>query len=179
MIGMAFDNETTGLVYNATLPLAKQPEVTEFYGCLFDDKNGKIIEEIDVLVKPGNKISDKIIEITGITNEMVEKEKPIGHYFPDIMKMIGKAKFITAHNLAYDMEMLGFEARRNNIEINCWPTRRYCTVEQTVHLRGIRLNLSALHEYLFGEAFAGAHRAKVDVQAQVRCFLELKKRGEL
>jgi len=94
--------------------------------------------------------------------------------------MIGKAQFFTAHNLAYDMEMLEFEFKRLNDTLKgLWNKPLICTVEQTVHLRGIRLSLSALHEYLFNEKFEGAHRAKADVQAQVRCFMELKKRGEL
>lgn len=180
MIGLAFDTETTGLIYNATLPLAKQPEVIEFYGCLFDDKTGKIKEELDLLIKPSKSISSKITEITGITNEMVADAKPFSCYSNQIIRMIASCKFATAHNLAYDMEMLGFEFKRvNDTLTGLWDRPLVCTVEQTVHLRGMRLSLSALHEYLFGVEFAGAHRAKADVQAQVRCYMELKKRGEL
>jgi hypothetical protein len=59
-----------------------------------------------------------------------------------------------------------------------WP-RRICTVEQTQHIKGFRLNLSGLHEFLFGEKFSGAHRAKVDVAALVRCSSEMFKREML
>lgn len=180
MIGLAFDTETTGLIYNATIPINKRPEIIEFYGCLFDDKTGKIVKELDLLIKPtiNKTISDEITGITGIDNDMVSDKPQFFTIADDIKKFIQKAEFVTAHNLAYDMEMIDFEMDRLSDSVY-WPANRICTVEQTVHLRGIRLSLSALHEYLFGEKFEGAHRAKVDVQAQVKCFMELKKRGEL
>ena len=63
--------------------------------------------------------------------------------------------------------------------IECeWP-RLCCTVENTEWLHGHRLSLSALHEELFGEPFSGAHRARTDVAALTRCYLELVKRGDL
>lgn len=194
MIGLAFDTETTGLIYNATLPLHKQPEVIEFYGCLFDDKTGKIKEELDLLIHPTiNKgVTDEIMNITGISNEMLVGKPKFKEVADSIFNLLRKAEFVTAHNLAYDREMLDFEYKRLDVKLldtkdlkiemgyfPAWPPRQICTVEQTTHLRGIRLSLSALHEYLFGEKFEGAHRAKADVQAQVRCFMELKKRGEL
>ena len=40
-----------------------------------------------------------------------------------------------------------------------------------------RLNLNKLHELLFGKEFTGAHRAKTDVHALVRCYHELMNRG--
>lgn len=180
MIGLAFDTETTGLIYNATLPLVKQPEVIEFYGCLFDDRTGKIKEEVDLLIKPtiAKRITEETTSITGITNDLLEYAKSFKEQADRIAEIIGKGNFVTAHNLAYDLEMIQFEFKRVNKEFKK-PKHQICTVEQTTHLRGIRLSLSALHEYLFGEKFEGAHRAKADVQAQVRCFMELKKRGEL
>ncbi len=36
--------------------------------------------------------------------------------------------------------------------------------------------LAELHRFLFGEYFEGAHDAMIDVEATMRCFLELVKR---
>jgi DNA polymerase-3 subunit alpha len=41
------------------------------------------------------------------------------------------------------------------------------------------MKLADLHEFLFGEGFEDAHRAKSDVMATVRCFIELCKRGDI
>lgn len=183
MIGLAFDTETTGLIENATLPLKKQPEVIEFYGALFNDKTGKIIEELDLLIHPAliDKITEDTTSITGITNEMLEGKPKFSEAFRPILDILQKGKFQTGHNLAFDMEMLEFEFLRPPLDqsVKALFTNPICTVEQTTHLKGIRLSLAALHEYLFNEKFEGAHRAKADVMAQVRCFVELKKRGEL
>lgn len=179
MIVVAFDTETTGLVDNHTIKLDKQPEIIELYACAFDDHNGKVLRDLDLLLKPSRPIADDITAITGITNAMVADQPPFKHYSYDLMLFLEDGNSITGHNLSYDMEMVELEMERLKCDAKVkWPPG-ICTVEQTVHLLGIRLSLSALHDYLFGEKFTGAHRAKQDVKAQMRCYMELKKRGEL
>jgi DNA polymerase-3 subunit alpha len=79
------------------------------------------------------------------------------------------------------MDMLSLEFRRLGMleEVIKWPVIRICTVEQTEWYKGYRLSLTALYEELFGEPFPDAHRARVDVQALTRVFLELRKREEI
>lgn len=175
---LIFDTETTGLVTNRAVRLDKQPEVTEFYGCIIDlKKPDKIIEELNTLVKPNGPIPDEIAKKTGITNEMVKDAPPFSSVMPKIKTIISKAPLVVAHNFSFDKDMIEIELQRNNENIT-WP-RCICTVEATIHITGFRLSLTALHEKLFGEPFKGAHRAKADVLALVRCTAELFKRGEL
>jgi DNA polymerase III epsilon subunit-like protein len=84
---------------------------------------------------------------------------------------------VIAHNLSYDRDMLNIEFQRLGHFI-AWPPG-LCTVEQSVHYKGYRLNLTGLHEYLFGQPFAGAHRARPDVEALTRCCVEMFKRRDL
>lgn len=175
-LAFAFDTETTGLIENVTVKDEKLPEVIDFYGCIFDMNSGKIVEELDILIQPSRPISEEITGITGITNDMVKNKKTFKHYSDSIKKIIEKSPLAIAHNAAYDQEMLNLEMDRIGQKIK-WP-RVICTVEQTMHLRGYRLSLTGLHEYLFDEGFPDAHRAKVDVLAQVKCIVELVKRGE-
>jgi DNA polymerase III alpha subunit (gram-positive type) len=173
-LAFLFDTETTGLIFNRTLPLDKQPEIIEFYGCLADLVTGKVFAEIDTLVLPSSPIPAEATNANGITNEMVKGAPQFRKVAPQIKAMIEQAPLIIAHNLSFDVEMVEIDMERVGLKI-AWP-RKLCTVEQTLHLKGFRLSLSALHEYLFGEAFSGAHRAKVDVEAMLRCCVELKKR---
>jgi DNA polymerase-3 subunit epsilon len=173
-LAFLFDTETTGLTFNRTLPLDKQPEIIEFYGCLADLVTGKVFAEIDTLVLPSSPIPAEATNANGITNEMVKGAPQFRKVAPQIKAMIEQAPLIIAHNLSFDVEMVEIDMERVGLKI-AWP-RKLCTVEQTLHLKGFRLSLSALHEYLFGEAFSGAHRAKVDVEAMLRCCVELKKR---
>lgn len=176
MRAFIFDTETTGLIENRTLPLDKQPEIIEFYGALVNMDTGEIIEEIDTLITPKGPVSKEITKITGITPAMVENKQPFGIHTYRIECLIEASDAVIAHNLSFDMEMVDIEFSRMNLKVP-WPRRRICTVEATVHLKGFRLNLSGLHQHLFGEPFSGAHRAKVDVDALTRCSLQLFKDG--
>lgn len=177
-LALFFDTETTGLIENMTTPEKKQPEIIEFYGALIDMDTGEMIDEIDELIKPTRPASEEITKITGITNEMLEGRPSFRALSGRIKSLIEKAPAVVAHNLSFDMEMVDVEMNRLGDRI-AWPRLRICTVEQTIHLKGFRLNLTALHEHLFGERFPEAHRAKNDVLALIRCALELRKRDEI
>lgn len=185
MKAIVFDTETTGLIKNRTLKLEQQPEIIELYAAEVNLKTGKILKEIDTLIKPARPLSDKpnpgekktITDITGITNEMLQDAPSMKEVAPKIFQFLGNGPILIAHNASFDREMLELEAQRLSIEPK-FP-RFICTVEQTISLKGYRLTLSNLHQELFNEPFTGAHRAKVDVAALIRCCKELFKRGVL
>lgn len=169
-----FDTETTSLIQNTLIPLARQPHIIEFYGCRINEKS-HIIEEVEFQCKPPEPITEEITKITGLTNEDLLNARPFNAYLGDVKNFFLRADEVVAHNLSFDMLMVNNEFARRS-ELIVWPRLRICTVENTEHLMGKRLTLSALHEYLFGEKFTGAHRARVDVSALARCFMELRKR---
>ncbi len=179
MLAFIFDAETTGLVNNSLIPLDNQPRIIEFFGHLVDDETGEVIEELEFMCDPGVPIDHVITRITGIKQEQLDGQKPFSYHTIDMHRMIVKADAAVAHNLSFDMALLAFEFERDNKAVVNWPKRLICTVEQTEWMRGHRLSLGALHEELFGEPFAGAHRARHDVEALTRCYLELRKRGDL
>jgi DNA polymerase III epsilon subunit-like protein len=153
------------------------PEIIEIYAEMVDLANDNSIAYLHHFIKPTRPISEEITRITGIDNATVDKQPGFRDIAPIIIELIEKAPSVIAHNAHFDCECLDIEASRIGLEIK-WP-RTICTVEQTVHLTGRRLTLSALHEHLFGERFADAHRAKTDCAALIRCARELFKRGEL
>lgn len=179
MRALIFDCETSGLVPNRTITDGKLPEIVEFCGFLVNLPEGIVIDEVDTLIKPTRGIDErsKAAEATGITNDMVRDAPTFRQAFPRIRAIIEAAPMAIAHNATFDQEMIDIEAKRIGESIR-WP-RLMCTVEQTMHLKGVRLPLSDLHELLFGLKFAGAHRARVDVEALVRCVAELMKRDVL
>ena len=179
MKSLVFDTETTDLISNSLLPLDQQPRVIEFYGRLIED-DGKIISELDFLCNPGHPLSPTTTRITGIKTADVKREPPFSHFAKQVKELINGAEAVVAHNLSYDFDILNFEFRRCGIfDDVVWPENRICTVESTEWYNGYRLNLTALHEHLFGEPFKDAHRAKSDVEALARCFVEMRKRGDV
>jgi len=178
MIVTLFDTETTGLIDNRTMPLKKQPYIIEWYSCVGDLSTGEVISELDMLIKPPIPISEESVKITGITDAMVENAPMFPAVAQQIKEAMENGPQAMAHNASYDIEMLDIEFERLGQTVH-WPRRPICTVEATVHLKGFRLNLAGLHEYLFGKGFPEAHRAKNDVMALFRCACELYKRDEL
>lgn len=178
MIVTAFDTETTNLINSGMVPIDKQPEIIEFYGCRVDLTTGEVLAEVDELIKPRRPLTPETTRITGIKEADLADRSPFAAFADPIAALLEGSPGVMAHNLSFDMEMTALEFGRLG-RILAWPRRKLCTVERTVHLRGHRMTLTHLHEHLFGEGFPDAHRARVDVQAMVRCAVELHKRGEL
>jgi DNA polymerase III epsilon subunit-like protein len=177
MLATLYDTETTGLISNHTVKEIHQPHVIEFYGCLADLKSGHIQKELEVLIKPPIHIEQEITDITTINDELVKDAPSFDKVAVDIFAFLEAAPLLIAHNASYDQEIINLEAERLKRTVK-WP-RTVCSVEQTVCLKGIRLSLSDLHALLFGKPHAGAHRAKADVEALLRCCIELHKQDVL
>jgi DNA polymerase III epsilon subunit family exonuclease len=174
MQALIFDTETNGLAENRTIKLERQPSIIEFYCCLVDLKTGNVAFEFDTLIKPPKPLDEVIVEITGLTDDMLKEQPSFAQVADNIITAIESAPLVIAHNASFDKEMVDIEAGRIGRIID-WP-RVLCTVEQTIYLTGKRLTLTALHEYLFGVKFNDAHRAKIDTQALARCCVELYER---
>lgn len=190
MRALLLDTETTGLIQNRSLSLDLQPEVIEFYGLLVDlDKPRAKSVVLHHMIKPSRPFPERaevvngkrgrktITDITGITNAMLAKCPTFKKVHAEIFGQIEAAPLVIAQNVSFDRDVLDVEADRLGVKIR-WPTV-LCTIEQSVHYTGERLNLNNLHEHLLGVRFEGAHRAEADVQALLRCCVEMRRRGDL
>jgi DNA polymerase-3 subunit epsilon len=175
MIISLFDCESTGLHSSALVDNDKKPETTEFMCIKYDFDKDAVVKEYEFFVKTKRPIPKEVIDITGITNEMIADALPFSARIAEVRDALENADAILAHNLAYDKELIETEFLRCNEKIK-FP-RLICTVEQTICIKGYRLSLSDLHKDLTGEPFAGAHRARVDVEALLRCVKILITRG--
>ncbi|WPS85384.1 3'-5' exonuclease (plasmid) [Brevibacillus halotolerans] len=67
-------------------------------------ENDKIVDTYNKLINPEQKIYDKkIIELTGITNEMLVGKPVFGQVLPEFYQFIGDAVFV-AHNAMFDWD---------------------------------------------------------------------------
>lgn len=174
---IVIDTETTGLLSNRLLPLDKQPRIIEIYACSVDFDTGDVTEILNTLLNPQCKLDAVITKITGLRDvDLINA--PLFNSISDVLSsLIESHDVMIAHNASFDKEMIELEYERLNQKLK-W-NRCLCTVEQTIYMKGFRLNLQALHELLFGEKFKEGHRAKIDVLALTRCCFELHKRGIL
>ena len=171
---LVLDTETTALIKNKLQPLDRQPRIIEFFALSLDSA-GEEMDTFSYLFNPGIKIDEKITEITGIKQEMLDDQKPFSSIAQHILEVIEVHDEIVAHNMSYDKAVIDFEMKRLGKKVR-WP-ELICTVESTEYMKGHRMNLRSLHEFLFGEPFENAHRAENDVRATAKCFLELRKMG--
>lgn len=171
---LIFDTETTDLIKNKLLPLERQPHVIEFFG-ISVDMYGHECNSFGQLFDPGVPLTDVITRITGIKPDDLRGMPKFSVHAAEIKKFIEGHDEVVAHNLSYDKSMIDFEMKRAGLTVE-WP-ELICTVEATEHIKGHRLNLTALHELLMGEPFSGAHRAEADVRALANCFRALRETG--
>jgi DNA polymerase-3 subunit alpha len=172
---LLLDTETSDLVQNTGRKLDKQPHIIEFYGNIIDD-SGIIEDELHFLCNPGVKLNADVTRITGLTDKDLQDKPPFSAFVGALTSFFNQADIIVAHNLSYDLTVIGFEFKRLSMPLQL-PPIKLCTVEETEYLSGYRLSLTALHERLFKRPFMGAHRAKNDVKALTVCYVELLRLG--
>ena len=175
---LVFDCESTGLIKNSIMAADKQPRLIEITMIAWNDTNDAVFD-IDGKFNPGIPIPPAVTRVTGITDAMVQDKPPFnGESAAFIREMIESADVVAAHNLSFDKLIVDSEFERANERKPNWP-RGVCTVEATEHFNGFRMKLDQLHYMLFGTYIEGAHRSKADVEALLRCYRELIRRGEI
>ena len=171
---VVFDTETTGLLLPDNSDLTMQPKIIEFYGVKLDE-DFNIIDEFNQMLDPGEPLSDVIVNITGIKDNMLKGKPAYGEVSAKLQEFFRDTDLSVAHNHGFDSGMMDVESKRVQHET---PASRHqlCTVEATMGLTGHRLSLTRLHWMLLQQQFK-AHRAKDDVYALVRCFHNLTESG--
>jgi DNA polymerase III epsilon subunit-like protein len=179
-LAVIFDTETTGLIQHSSTPLDRQPEIIEFCGVLC---NGLTLEPIaDPVVfkcKPRTTVLDpKITQITGLTLDDLKDSPSWARQLPQVEDLFLGADTGIAHNCDYDIGMLSLEQQRlNRMNKFPWPRNQICTVQATKHIKGHRLKLGELYEYLFGTPMGDAHRAEIDVLNLAKVAAELRRQN--
>ncbi len=189
---LIFDTETTGLPKRWDAPITDTdnwPRVVQIAWQLHDAL-GECLDQQDYLIQPeGFNIPYDAEQVHGISTELAAEE---GHSLEDVLEKFSaclrEAKFVVGQNVGFDINVLGCEFFRLNLDsrLEKMPVLDTCT-EKTAELcrlpggRGGKFKLPTLTElygFLFSESFIEAHNATADVEATARCFFELIRRGE-
>lgn len=163
---IVFDLETTGLS-----PISD--EIIEIGAVKL--QNGKIVDTFSEFVNPGRPIPANIVELTGITDAMVESAPDITQILPRFLEF-SQDGVMVAHNASFDMSFLREACRRQH-----FPTEY--TVLDTLELSRAmfpelgrhKLNVVAKH---LGVSLENHHRACDDAAAAAgilqKCFALLQ-----
>ena len=134
-------------------------------------KNGTIVEQFQVLVNPMVNISERIVELTGIDNELVKDCPTLDMVFPDFFKFLGDSVFV-AHNADFDYRFLKNAGKEFGYIIQNEVVDTLALARKKLpKLKHHKLN--NVCEY-YGIVFCH-HRALSDALATAEMFLELQK----
>lgn len=171
---VVFDLETTGLPEAEGNDDSVQPHIIEIYAAKMNDK-GDIVAELETFVKPPIPIHKIITKITGITDADVCSAPTFPQIYRNLVNIFFGCHTMVAHNLPFDKGIIIFELRRIGKEYHFpYPPINFCTIEQSMHIKGHRLKNGELYEIATGNQIEGAHRAKVDVLATYESYKFLK-----
>ncbi len=102
---VAFDLETTGLCANTD-------SIIEIGAVII--KDGKQLDSFQTFVDPGRKLDAKVIELTGITDDMLKGAPKIEEVFPKFLEFVGN-RVLVAHNADFDTGFVRQECARQGI----------------------------------------------------------------
>ena len=105
---VAFDLETTGLS-------SRTDRIIEIGAVVM--QGGKEIDRFQTFVDPERKLDKKIVELTGITDDMLKGAPKIEEVLPKFMDFCA-GKVLVAHNSDFDTGFIRAECQRQGIDYN-------------------------------------------------------------
>lgn len=134
-------------------------------------RNDEIVDSFSSLVKPTKKINSFIVNLTGITNEMVENAPKINTVLSEFVKFVSD-DFILGHNVNFDinfiydgmMKYLKKEFTNDYID-TMRLSRRHCDLKKH--------NLKSLAKH-YNISLKGHHRALTDCKITYDVYKSIK-----
>ncbi len=161
---VVFDVETTGLDPASC-------EIIELAAIKI--VGGKIVESFDTLINPGCSLPDIIVDLTNITDEMLENCFTISDVIGDFFKFT-RDTILVAHNAPFDMSFISVAGKKNYYDFNnSYMDTLAMSRQMFPKLKQHKLEAMCKH---FDISLVGAHRAINDTLATAQLFIELMNR---
>ena len=129
---VAFDLETTGLS-------SRTDRIIEIGAVIM--KNGQEVDRFQTFVDPERPLDKKIVELTGITDEMLKGAPKIEEVLPKFLEFIG-GRVLVAHNSDFDTGFIRSECARLGYEYNYTAADTLVLSQNLLsHLNKFKLNI--------------------------------------
>lgn len=195
MNAIIFDTETNGKIIDWKMPLRNDetisnfPRITQLAWQKVNLTSGEIVNEYQSLIQPAGWTVPKeqfFIDNNMSTERCKNEGKPLREVLPLIIEDLRDSEIVVAHNMSFDINVLGAELIRLNYKVGK-ELIKVCTMQETIDMCKLPgqygkykfPKLTELYQILFEKEFDGAHDAMVDVTACKECFMELIKLNHL
>ncbi|MBR2743909.1 MAG: PolC-type DNA polymerase III [Clostridia bacterium] len=163
------DLETTGLSF-------RTEKITEIG--IMKYRNGEVIENFSTFVNPERPIPQEVIDVTHITDEMVQDAPTIKEILPKALDFIGDS-VVVAHNADFDVGFLKYNCKQLGLKFeNTYVDTLRLAKDLFPDYKKYKLGIIAEN---LGIKVEVAHRALDDVDTTVKVFKimidMLKERG--
>lgn len=158
------DLETTGF--------GAYDDITEIGAVRVDIETGKIVERFSSFVhlKTQKKVPAKIVELTGITTQMLEDAPRLETVLPAFLKFVGDS-VLSFHNATFDWPFL---QRKCSVIGQTMSNHVICTAKLFRYLHPKQpAGLAAVTSF-YGTPIKGHHRAYVDSKWSAACYRQMR-----
>ncbi|HAG90589.1 MAG TPA: exonuclease [Bdellovibrionales bacterium] len=162
---IAFDLETSG-----KYPVGD--EICEMAAVKW--KDGKVTDQFQALVKPSKPMKQFVIDIHGITNEMVANSSSISDVIEDFYNFV-KNGVMVAHHSPFDMGFLAFEFEKKGLKTLATPVFCSSLLSRELIPQSPNHRLITLANHL-NISPGNSHRALDDAMTCLNVALECFKR---
>lgn len=164
-----FDTETTGLPRKG-----KSVKIIQFSAIRIKVHDGYRFEELDFLdlyINPKESLDGKITQITGITDEMLEKAADERKAASVIFGYLSKSDVWAAYNAPYDIAMLDEMSVRTHISTFPSPVIDVLVMSRDWLMKGLDVEdnrLESTYRCLYPDGSIRFHTAIEDVRATIQ-----------
>lgn len=160
---IAVDTETTG-----KYPI--ESEICEIAAVKWRD--GKIVSEYQQLIKPSRPMSETVIKIHNITNEMVATSPSLTEVLLPFCEFISDG-YVLAHHAPFDMGFLTYAMEICRHTLPCYPAVCTSLLSRKIIPESPNHRLQTLIRHLDlnkGQAHRALDDAKACLQVAIQCF---------
>ncbi len=156
---IVFDIETTGFSF-------MEDRITEIGAVKI--QGGEIVERYSQLVNPQRSIPEKVVALTGITEDMVRDKPAIDEVLPGFMAFVGDGVMV-AHNAKFDVSFIRYACDQQGIPFG--PTVVDTLSLARMLLKDIKRHKLNLVAKRLGIELLEHHRAVHDAEATAQILL--------
>ena len=164
---VVFDLETTGL--NSSPTSGNMDKIIEIGAFKIED--GEITESFSTFVNPEQKLPDKIVELTGITQDMVDGAPVYEDVMPDFYKFCAGSVLVGHNVVGFDFKFVDYYCAKLGYILDKKTIDTLHLAQGILSLPNFKLNTVADR---FNITF-NHHRAIDDALATAKIFIELIK----